>query len=153
MRYAQRYARRAAITKARLLICARRKQSRRRIRASTTPFVAPPPLARFAARAPTPTTLNQEITPSKTATRDAGASSTTFLGVEPGADVPRREIRVSQARRRVASPTNGPAPLPRTPPRLKRRLKSVQRAYATLSDAKQRKLYDLDPARFDEREL
>jgi DnaJ-class molecular chaperone len=31
--------------------------------------------------------------------------------------------------------------------------KSVQRAYATLSDAKQRKLYDLDPARFDEREL
>jgi len=75
-----------------------------------------------------------------------------ILGVEPGADV----RAVKSAYRKLAAvwhPDKWTRASPEDAAKAEATFKSVQRAYATLSDAKQRKLYDLDPARFDEREL
>ena len=75
-----------------------------------------------------------------------------ILGVEPGADV----RAVKSAYRKLAAvwhPDKWTRASPEDAAEAEATFKSVQRAHAALSDAEQRRLYDLDPARFDEREL
>ena len=70
------------------------------------------------------------------------------LGIKPDADL----RAVKSAYRRLAAvwhPDKWIQASPEDAAAAETRFKIVQRAYATLSDAKQRKIYDLDPARLD----
>lgn len=71
------------------------------------------------------------------------------LGLKPDADL----RAVKTAYRKLAAvwhPDKWTRAAPEDAARAESRFKIIQRAYATLSDAKRRKMYDLDPARFDD---
>ena len=71
------------------------------------------------------------------------------LGIKPDADL----RAVKSAYRKLAAvwhPDKWTRAAPEEAAKAENRFKIVQRAYATLSDAKQRKMYDLDPGRFDD---
>ena len=71
-----------------------------------------------------------------------------ILGVSPDASA----RAVTSAYRKLAAvwhPDKWTRADPADAQKAEERFTSIQRAHATLSDAKQRKMYDLDPARFE----